>query len=247
MKKLSYKILIVDDKPDTLKYLKMLLDDLPFINKEIEVIDNSVDAIQYLKENEVDILILDMDLGTDDINGIRLSMMIANPPVVAACSAHTQYLFDAEDTPICAYFSKKISFKALQLKMEELVERVDRKLENQCRDVKRVELNTMDGKPMVLEVAEIFYALISNNILTVYLANEHYQFKEKLTSFQSKLPADSFARSRNNTLVHLAKVDLVRTSEIYLCKPKDAESLTMTADFKGNFKHQYEIYRQNNK
>lgn len=247
MKKLSYKILIVDDKPETLKYLKMLLDDIPFINKDLEVITNSVEAIQYLKENEVDILILDMELGPDDINGIKLSMMIANPPVMAACSAHTEYLFEAEDTPICAYFSKKISFKTLQKKMEELVERVDRKLENQCRDVKRVELNTLDGKPMVLEVAEIFYAFINNNILTVYLATEHYQFKEKLTSFQSKLPADSFVRSRNNTLVHLAKVDLVRTSEIYLYKPRNGEPLLMTPDFRGNFKHQYEIYKQNNK
>lgn len=247
MKKLSYKILIVDDKPDTLKYLKMLLDDIPFIHKDVEVITNSVDAIQYLKENEVDILLLDMDLGEDDINGIRLSMMIANPPVMAACSAHTDYLFEAEDTPISTYFSKRISFNALKTKMEELVERVDRKLENQSRDVKRVELNTLDGKMMVLEVAEIFYAQINANILTVYLATEHYQFKEKMTSFQSKLPADAFARSRNNTLVHFAKVDLVRTNECYLCKPRNGDSLSMTTDFKGNFKHQFEIYTQNNK
>lgn len=247
MKKLSYKILIVDDKPDTLKYLKMLLDDIPFINKDVEVIHNSVEALQYLKENEVDILLLDMDLGPDDINGVRLAMMIANPPVMAACSAHTTFLFETEDTPICTYFSKKISFNALLAKMEELVEKVDRKFENQSRDVERVELNTLDGKPMVLEVAEIFYAVITNNILTVYLVSEHYQFKEKLTSFQAKLPAGSFARSRNNTLVHLGKVDLVRTSEIYLCKPRHMEPLIMTSDFKGNFKHQYEIYIQNNK
>ncbi|MCS3556800.1 MULTISPECIES: LytTR family DNA-binding domain-containing protein [unclassified Sphingobacterium] len=247
MKKLSYKLLIVDDKPETLVYLKMLLDDIPFINKDIEVITNAVDAIQYLKENEVDILLLDMELGSGEISGIRLSMMIANPPVMAACSAHPEYVFEAEDTSICAYFSKKISFNALQVKMEELVERVDRKLENQSRDIKHLLMTNLEGKVIELPLADIYYAIIDNNTLTVYLESEQYQFNEHLNSFQSRLPAHSFARPRNNTLVHLAKVDLVRTNEFYLCKPRNIDPLSMTADFKGNFKHQFEIYKQNNK
>ncbi|UZJ66324.1 LytTR family DNA-binding domain-containing protein [Sphingobacterium sp. KU25419] len=247
MKKLSYKLLIVDDHPETLVYLKMLIDDIPFIHKDIEVITNSVDAIKYLKENEVDILLLDMELGPDDISGIRLSMMIANPPVMAACSAHTEYVFEAEETLICAYFHKKISFNALRVKMEELVERVDRKLENQSRDVQHLLMNNLDGKVIELPLADLYYASINNNTLTVYLESEQYQFNEHLNSFQSKLPAHSFVRSRNNTLVHLAKVDLVRTNEIYLRKPRNIDPLSMTADFRGNFKHQFEIYKQNKK
>jgi DNA-binding LytR/AlgR family response regulator len=247
MKKLSYKLLIVDDHPETLVYLKMLIDDIPFIHKDIEVITNSIDAIKYLKENEVDILLLDMELGPDDISGIRLSKMIANPPVMAACSAHTEYVFEAEETLICAYFHKKISFNALRVKMEELVERVDRKLENQSRDVQHLLMNNLDGKVIELPLADLYYASINNNTLTVYLESEQYQFHEHLNSFQSKLPAHSFVRSRNNTLVHLAKVDLVRTNEIYLRKPRNIDPLSMTADFKGNFKHQFEIYKQNKK
>jgi DNA-binding NarL/FixJ family response regulator len=67
------KILIVDDHPMVLEGLKSLLSD----SEELVVagtVSNAIDAIAFLKNNEVDIAFLDINL--PDINGIELCKKI---------------------------------------------------------------------------------------------------------------------------------------------------------------------------
>ena len=70
---MTAKILIVDDHPLVVEGLKSLLAD----SKEITVIgttSNAFDAVDFLKNNEVDIVFLDINL--PDINGIDLCKKI---------------------------------------------------------------------------------------------------------------------------------------------------------------------------
>ena len=66
---MSVRILIVDDHPLVLEGLKSLLADV----EEVQVVGtatNAIDAIAFLKSNEVDIAFLDINL--PDISGIDL-------------------------------------------------------------------------------------------------------------------------------------------------------------------------------
>ncbi|MGE8422870.1 MAG: LytR/AlgR family response regulator transcription factor [Sphingobacterium siyangense] len=247
MNKLNYRVLIVDDEPDSLVYVLMSLKELPFINEDIEIVNNPVQAIEYLKESEVDILILDMDLGDADIDGIKLAKLIPNPPLMVACSAHTDYVFKANEAGIYTYFSKKISFNALKAKMEDVVEMVDKRLDMKTRDVKTLRVKTLDSKMIDIEVEEIFYATVNNLLVDIFMKEESHRYRGSLRALQSELPVAKFARPRRNTLVNLAKVDLVRTDELYLMKPRNTFPILMTRSYKENFKHQYEVYKQNNK
>ena len=210
MKKLNYRLLIVDDMPQSLVYVLMSLKELPFINDEIKIIENPIEAITYVKENEVDILMLDMDLSDREIDGIKLSKLIPNPPVMVACSAHTDYVFKANEAGFYTYFSKKISFNALKSKMEDVIEIVDRKLDRKNRDVKSLKIKSLEGEMIDIAVEQIYYASVENNTIDIFLEKEEYQFKGSLNDLQSELPSDRFGRPRNNILVNLAMVDLVR-------------------------------------
>ncbi|WP_223577930.1 LytR/AlgR family response regulator transcription factor [Sphingobacterium sp. GVS05A] len=247
MNKLNYRLLIVDDNPDSLVYILMSLKELPFINDEIKIVQKPVEALAYLKENEVDILILDMDLGDADIDGIKLARLIPNPPVMVACSAHSEYIFKANEAGIYTYFSKKISFNALKSKMENVIDMVDRKLERQSRDVKSLMMKNLNNELIEIEVDQIFYAQVDNDIIDILLEQDTHQFKGSLRELQANLPSTVFSRPRINTLVNLAKVDLVRPKELYFKKPRNGCSIGLTRSYKANFKYQYEVYKQNNK
>ena len=247
MNKLNYRLLIVDDMPQSLVYVLMSLKELPFINDEIKIIENPIEAITYLKENEVDILMLDMDLCDKEIDGIKLSKLIPNPPVMVACSAHTDYVFKANEAGFYTYFSKKISFNALKSKMEDVIEIVDRKLDRKNRDVKNLKIKSLEGEMIDIAVEQIYYASVENNTIDIFLEKEEYQFRGSLNDLQSELPSDRFGRPRNNILVNLAMVDLVRKEELYLVKPRNGFRIVMTRYFKDNFRHQYEAYKQNNR
>lgn len=247
MNKLNYRLLIVDDKPDSLVYILMSLKELPFINDEIEIVQNPVEALKYLKENEVDVLILDMDLGDADIDGIKLARLIPNPPVMVACSAHTDYVFKANEAGFYTYFSKKISFSALKAKMEDVVEMVDRKRERQSRDVKTLTMKNLNNEMIEIEVDKIFYVQVYVDTIDIILEEDIYQFKGSLRELQANLPAAMFSRPRINTLVNLAKVDLVRPKELYFKKPRNGCSIGLTRFYRANFEYQFELYKQNNK
>lgn len=247
MNKLNYRLLIVDDKPDSLVYILMSLQELPFINDEIKIVQNPVEALEYLKENEVDILILDMDLGDADIDGIKLARLIPNPPVMVACSAYSEYVFKANEAGIYTYFSKKISFNALKSKMENVIDMVDRKLELQSRDVKSLTIKNLNNEMIEIEVDQIYYAQVDDYIIDIILEEDIYQFRGRLRDLQANLPSAMFARPRINTLVNLAKVDLVRPGELYFKKPRNGCSIGLTRSYKENFRYQYEVYKQNNR
>ncbi|WP_313671854.1 LytTR family DNA-binding domain-containing protein [Sphingobacterium multivorum] len=89
--------------------------------------------------------------------------------------------------------------------------------------------------------------LVTLCYINLFLEKEEYQFRGTLNDLQSELPSDRFARPRNNTLVNLAMVDLVRPDELYLVKPRNGFRIVMTRYFKDNFRHQYEAYKQNNR
>jgi len=247
MNKLNYRLLIVDDNPDSLIYILMSLKELPFINDEIKIVQKPIEALEYIKENEVDIIMLDMDLGEADLDGVKLARLIPNPPIMVACTAHADYIFKANEAGIYTYFSKKISFNALKAKMLDVVDKVDKKLEMQNRNVNNIVFKDLQNNIIDIEVDQIYYAYVDNDIINIFLEDIDYQFKGNLSALQMELSATKFARPRNNTLVNLAKVDLVRPDEIYLLKPRNGIRITMTRSFKENFRHQYEVYKQNNK
>lgn len=247
MNKLNYRLLIVDDDPDSLVYILMSLKELPFINDEISIVEKPVDALKYLKENEVDVLILDMDLGDTEIDGVKLARLIPNPPVMVACSAYSEYIFKANEAGIYSYFSKKISFNALKSKMEDVVEMVDRKRERQSRDVKTLTMKNLNNEMIEIEVDKIFYVQVYIDTIDIFLEEDMYQFKGSLRELQANLPSAMFSRPRINTLVNLAKVDLVRPKELYFKKPRNGCSIGLTRYYKANFEYQYEVYKQNNK
>ncbi|RKF41948.1 hypothetical protein BCY89_00065 [Sphingobacterium siyangense] len=247
MRKLHYKLLIVDDMPDSLSYIRLSLDELAFIHKEIAIISNPMEALQYMRNHEVDILLLDMDLNLADLTGVKFAGMIPNPPVIIACSAHTNYVFEANEAGIYSYISKTTSFDKLKTKMEDAITQVDKRIEMQNRNIRVLKIPIEKGQFVDLEVDQIYYAELLPDGLKVYMGQDEYVFRLNLREFQAKLPADQFARPRNNTLVNLAKVGLIRTDLVYLTKPRENIQLSITPTFKSEFNHQHALYRQNNK
>ncbi|MDR3008233.1 MAG: LytTR family DNA-binding domain-containing protein [Sphingobacterium sp.] len=247
MNKLNYRLLIVDDDPDSLEYILPSLRELPFIHEEISIVNSPAQAIAHVKENEVDILMLDMDLGQTDMDGTKLARLIPNPPVMVACSAYPSYVFEANEAGIAAYLSKTTSFKVLKTVMEEMVGMADRKAELQSRDIQSLTMKNLQNEKVLIEVEQIYYACVDDGKLQIFLKDENHRFNGTLQELSSKLSALKFARSRRNTLVNLAMVDLVRSTELYLIKPLDGKPISISRTYRANFKHRFDAYRQNSK
>lgn len=244
MRKLTYKLLLLDDQPGSLRYILNMLADLPFIAEPV-LIDNLEEAFDYLKENEVDILFLDMDFRREDMSGIHFLRTLKNPPLTVACSAYTEFVFETVEVGIRLYIGKVISFNIFEEIMLDLVEEVDRKAEGERRDVKVLAFSDVLGNEISLVVDDIFYAEVDNNIVTVVTGDEEYKFKMSLKALQLRLPADAFVRIHNSFLVSLAKVVTVQRRQVYFSGQRSAVVLRVTQEYYKEFKHALMLYKQN--
>lgn len=243
MKKLFYQLLFLDDRPDTLVYIMDMLSDLPFIATPV-VLSNMEEALVYIRDNEVDVLLLDMDLGRQDLNGPRFMAMLAKPPVTIACSAHTDYVFEATEAGAFKYISKTIGFNALERIMRAAVEEADRKADLERRDIVTLELMDTMGREVVLQVAELCYAQVSNNVVTVYMDTEEYEFKMALSKLSNLLPAERFGRAHCSYLVALDRVVEVRQRKVYLRGTYSTHQIPVSQECSKEFKHALDLFRQ---
>jgi len=100
-------ILIEDEEPAQI-VLQSYLKKVEWVEL-VSVFTDGIDAIDYLKDHEVDLIILDIQIPW--INGIELLKIMKNPPQVIITTAYSHYAVEAFDLDVRDYLMKPISFE----------------------------------------------------------------------------------------------------------------------------------------
>jgi len=97
----------IDDEPLALEKIKDYVSKIPYLNL-VASFDNGIDSLEYLKENDVELMFLDIQM--DDFTGIQLIEALQNPPKVILTTAYDEYALKGYELNICDYLLKPISF-----------------------------------------------------------------------------------------------------------------------------------------
>lgn len=114
------KIIVVDDEQHARERLKKLLGDLSA--GDVEVFDRSIYALNYSKENKVDVAFLDVSM--PEINGIELAKGLKkyNPLVnVIFCTGYPQYMQEAIDLHASGYLLKPAETESVKRSLDNLL------------------------------------------------------------------------------------------------------------------------------
>lgn len=244
MEKLKYSILMLDDHPESLSFILAQLSDIPYLEEPVVVSDVHV-AFDLLRESEFDILFLDMDLGHPEIDGIKFMSMLSNPPVTVALSSFSEYVYKTADVGIKRFCGKLISIRTITELMEELVEEVDRKERKRARSIKTLEIKDVSGHEVQIKIDDIYYGEIDNNTLTLYMEEGTVILRSTMKAFLEKLPPQRFAKPHNSYFVSLEKIIMVHKKTIHFAGSRSNESLNITQEAMAEFKHKYQIFKQN--
>ena len=111
------KALIIDDEPMPGKHLQGLIEEHCFEIEHTHVIDSPLVALDHLKENEYDIIFLDVEM--PHINGFELLKKVRIPAKtqVIFTTAYSQYALDAFKVNAAHYLLKMV-------KKDDLIEAV---------------------------------------------------------------------------------------------------------------------------
>jgi len=121
-------IMVVEDQEFSAGLLKKMLRVLGA--SDVHIFENGEDAWEYFKNNTVDLVITDWQMGP--INGIKLTQLIRKSPespntfvpiIMVTAFREREHVFKARDAGVTEYVIKPVSPKGLFSRIEAVIER----------------------------------------------------------------------------------------------------------------------------
>lgn len=196
------KACIVDDESLAISSLKI---DLSKNCNQVEIIatfQNSADASEYLKQNQVDILFLDIEM--PEQSGISMLEQLGNFHFdVVFITAYTEYALKAIKLHAYDYLLKPIDTEELKKTVNEIyLKRIS--LTN--NNVHRIALADINGIE-IIDIDKIIYCMADKNYTTFFLTdNRKIIVSKNIGEFVKLLNQSKFFRIHQSYIVNLFHV-----------------------------------------
>lgn len=208
--KTTYKCLIVDDETLARILIRTHLLQIP----ELEIIhecSSAIEADQYLKTHQIDLLFLDIQM--QHLSGIDFLKSLQNPPKVIFTTAYSEFALDGYELNIIDYLVKPITFERFYKAVTKALELL--KLEN---DNKKTSETTLIDKSIVIksshqhikiDLADILFIEGLHKYVKIITEKKSYTTLIALTVMEEQLSNQLFYRCHRSFIVNLNKVDLI--------------------------------------
>jgi DNA-binding LytR/AlgR family response regulator len=227
------KCIMVDDEPLAREGLQKMLGSI----SSIELLDsfsNAMDANEFLKTGEVDLLFLDIEMAS--LNGLEFAKSLVTKPLIIFVTAYPQYALDSYEMDAIDYLVKPV-------RMERLLKAIN-KAENYLKLWQRKndepETTTVENDYVFIKSDRRFVKIFFKEILYIEGLKDYVviqtENKKVLTAMNIKticaqLPENNFTRVSKSFIVNTNHISSVDTHAVYI---KD-EEIPIGSSFKDEF------------
>ena len=221
------RCLVVDDEPLAHRIIKNYCDNLSFLTIAKECY-SAFEAINYLNENEVDLIFLDINMPT--LKGLDFLRTLSNPPLIIITSAYQEYAIDGYELNILDYLLKPFSFERFLKAVTRALDQ-NKLLKAAVKPVKQIEEKTAfltdniahdsifikgDKKTHQVQLQNILYLESIGSYVKIHLLNnkETIITLDRLTNFEDKLPKHHFLRIHRSYIVAIKKVSTIEGNRV---------------------------------
>ncbi|MBR1548414.1 MAG: response regulator transcription factor [Prevotella sp.] len=189
------RVIAIDDEPLALSIIREFsgrLDDI-----QLQTFTDPVEGMMAVAEQQPDLLLLDIRLGTAD--GVALARRLPAATSLVFTTAYTEYALDGFEVGAVDYLHKPFSFE----RFESAITRVRSRHPVQSSITLKA-----DYRNVVIPLADILYIEAMDNYVRIYLTGDRWQMsKTTLTSLLSMLPPRQFVRIHKSFVVSRTWVD----------------------------------------
>jgi two-component system LytT family response regulator len=206
--------LIIDDEPLAINVIKNYLE--PLENFEvINTFSNPIEGLNFLKNNTVDLIFLDINMPV--LDGINFIKSLENPPLLIITSAYSQFAIETYELDVLDYLVKPIEFPRLMKSLN----KASKRLENKSN----IPQETGSESPFIFvkidkkRMKKIFF----NEILVIESLKDYlkintltgkYIIHSTLSDFTELLPERNFLRIHRSYTIAIDKIDAVEGNSI---------------------------------
>lgn len=217
MKKL--RTIALDDEPLALKLVTDYIRKTPFLELVAEF-DNPLDAIDFLSEDVIDLIILDIQM--PDLTGTDFIRSLQDAPKIIFTTAFEKYALEGFKLNAVDYLLKPFNYQEFLTAVQKAKKLID--LEQKSLPI--LEANNQflflksEYKIRRINFNEILYIEGLKDYVKVFLQNESKPIMSlsTLKSVEQKLPTEHFMRVHRSFIVNLDKIETIERSRIVFGK-----------------------------
>jgi DNA-binding LytR/AlgR family response regulator len=211
----TYRCLIVDDEPPARKLLSDYVSKTP--NLELAgVCSNGQEALRFLQEFPVDILLLDIRMPL--MTGMDLLNELLDKPLTIFVTAYEEYAVKGYELDVIDYLVKPVSFerfkKAIEKTVEYLSVQVSPVESTEKPDYFFIKTDTRIVKFLFSEIQAIE---AQREYIKIITPTRKVMSLVSLTGIANALPAD-FVRIHRSFIINMRHIDEVQSNDVVIGK-----------------------------
>lgn len=220
----NLRCIVVDDEPLAVEKLSAYVEKVPFLELQ-QSFTNGLDALQFLKENETDLLFLDIQM--DDLTGIQLLEVLKKKPYIVITSAYSEYAIKGFELEVSDYLLKPISFDRFLQSANRIYDKISMQSKNEAA-VSAPETNThlqnsaapdymfvkTEYRMQKVLFPDIHYIEGMKDYLRIVCPEKRIMTLTNFKNMLDMLPDEQFCRIHKSYIINLSKIQSIEKSHI---------------------------------
>ncbi|RNA63431.1 DNA-binding response regulator [Chryseobacterium nematophagum] len=226
----NLRIVSVDDEYPALQLVRQYCRDI----EEVEVLEtfqNPVQALEYLKKNKPDLVILDINMLM--INGIELLESLPYKPLCIFMTLETQHAVKAFELDVVHYLVKPVDFETFKKAINKAKDflQFKKSTENKTHeDFIMFKSNYVINKVFL---KDILWVEGFGEYIVLVTAFKKYMILERMINFEEKFQNFGFIRIHKSYIVLSSHINSYDASSVYL---EGGEKLPLGRTYKSSVK-----------
>jgi len=233
---MKVKAIIVDDEPLARQVILKYAEDIPNLDI-ICCCTNALEANQTIKENEIDLIFLDVNM--PKLSGLDFLKNLDHPPLAILTTAYTDYALEAYEHNILDYLKKPFSFerffKAFQ-KAEEQLGLLQYKKHHPAKEKAPYIFIKANKKTHRVEINDIRIIEGLGDYIKIHLEDGHLVTNLSMKKMEDLLPEGDFIRIHKSFIIRLDSIQTIEGNLVEIGKQK----LPIGNNFRQTFNEQIE-------
>jgi two-component system, LytTR family, response regulator LytT len=211
--------IIIDDEPLALGLVSGYIEKTPGL-KLAGKFDNPLDASEFIIDNNVDLIFLDIQM--PDLSGIDFARTMEKGPKVIFTTAYEKYALEGYKLDVVDYLMKPFSYEEFLV----AVNKARKLLSLEQKAASGIEANNQflflksDYKLRRINFNDILYIEGLKDYVKVFIQNNPKPLLSlsSLKLLETKLPPEKFMRVHRSFIVNLEKIETIERSRIVFGK-----------------------------
>lgn len=207
---MKYTSIIVEDLQTAADFLRKFCERSGLVEVQAHFL-NAEDALDYLSENLVDLIFLDVEM--PGATGFDLMDRLVYTPQVILTTSKTEYAYDAFQYNVTDYLKKPFTYQ----RFLEALQKVQVKKEEEDSSSERDHIFIKsDGKLIRLKNDDILFIESMGDYVKFVTAEKKYITHNTIKNLETKVDPLRFMKVHRSYIVNLSRIDDIQENSLYI-------------------------------